>query len=173
MLLYSLSSQVLEDTFVFSSLDGSDLLKWSVETIEGVYNVVESSLQAGVQLPQVLPASVTQSSVKEGSADSPGYGQKMAAASKAASLLEAMHAGMLSLSEGTPSTTLPDDCFVYLHRVAEGVSRLPISYPYCLVGPEAYRLGWDNPSSGFIPDRILVERDVLTQINKQAWPLLV
>lgn len=135
-----------------------------------MYNIVESSLQAGVQLPQVLPASVTQSSVKERSADSPGYGRKMAAAGKAASLLEAVHTGMLSPSDGTPSTTLPDDCFVYLRRVAEGVSRLPISYSYCVVAPEAYRLGWDNPGSGFIPDCILVERDVLMQINKQAWP---
>ena len=94
----------------------------------------------------------------------------MAAVGKAASLLAAVHAGMLSPSEGTPSTTLPEDCLVSLHRVAVGVCRLPLSYPYCVVAPEAYRLGWDNPGSGFIPDRILVERDVLMEINKQAWP---
>ena len=162
------SSQVLEDTFVFSSLGQHDSLKWSLDTIEEVYHIVDSSLKAGVPLPQILPASMTQCTLKEESAGSPRFSQEMAAVGKAASLLAAVHAGMLSLSDGTPSTTLPADCLTYLHRVAIGVCRLPLSYQYCVVAPEAYRLGWDNPGSGLIPDHILVERDVLTQINRQA-----
>ena len=159
---------MLEDTFVFSSLGQHDTLKWSVDIIEGVYHIVDSSLNAGVPLPQVLPTSIMQCALKEESPDSPRYSQEMAAVGKAASLLAAVHAGMLSLSDGTPSTTLPADCLTYLHRVAVGMCRLPLAYPYCVVAPEAYRLGWDNPGSGLIPDRILVERDVLTQINRQA-----
>lgn len=155
---------------MISSLNEGDLLTWSVETIEGVYSTVESSLQGGVQLPEVLPASLTRGVVTDDSGNSPGYDKKMAAAGKAASLLEAMHAGLLSPTEGTPPTTLPDDCFSYVHRVAVGVCRLPLAYPYCVGAPEAYRLGWDSPGSGFMPDRILVERDVLIQINRQVWP---
>ena len=143
---------------------------WSIQTIEGVYSTVESSLQEGVQLPEVLPASLTQGIVTGDSDSSTEHSKSMGAAGKAASLLEAMHSGLLSPSEGTPPTTLPEDCFSYLHRVAVGVCRLPLTYPYCVVAPEAYRLGWDSPGSGFIPDRILVERDVLVQINRQVWP---
>ena len=168
-LLFFLLSQVLEETFIFSSLAEPDLQRWTIETIESVYHIVESSLQAGVVLPEVLPPTLTQGAVKGQSTDSPDNGQKMATVGKAASLLAAVHAGMLSPSDGTASTVLPADCLAPLHRVAVGVCRLPLPYPYAVVAPEAYRLGWDNPGSGFIPDRILVERDVLTEINKQAW----
>ena len=96
---------------------------------------------------------------------------------QATSLLEAVHKGLLpspdvSPTSDTAAVTLPSDALYYLSRTVIGMCRLPALYAYCSGPPNAYKMGWDGPDIGFIPEDLLVEREVLAQFNKQVKQIL-
>ena len=169
-------TQILEDSSITGILKEKELNKWTIDIVHIVYSIVQAALKPGVQLPEVIPTSSTE---KEPHDDANVYRDECNRATKeATSMLEAVHLGMLSsewdtLMSKMPKTSFPENVFVYLRNTILGLARMPLTYPYCVGPPNAYKMGWEGPSSGFIPDDALVERDVLTQLNRQVSSLFL
>ena len=155
-----------------SILSEKELSQWTINVSHTLYGIVHTSLKPGVQLPEVIPVVNDGSRVSENTDEFKSDCQRTI--SQVTSLLEALLTGLLSSSQNSfsmpkiPKTSFPSSALVQLKGVILGLARLPLIHPYCVAPPNAYKMGWDGPDEGFIPDDILVERDVLTQLNRQV-----